>query len=69
MHCDNRGAIQLANNNSYSARTKHIDIKEKIENGQIKLEYLKTNEMPEDIPTKSVSGNKLKYLSFKFGLN
>lgn len=74
LHCDNKGAIQLANNNSYSAKTKHIDIKEKfvkekIENGQIKLEYLKTNEMPADILTKSVSGNKLKYLSFKFGLN
>lgn len=73
LHCDNRGAIQLATNNSYSARTKHIDIKEKfvrekLESGDIQLRYLRTDEMPADILTKAVTKQKLNSLSLSFGL-
>lgn len=40
LFCDNKGGIQLAKNNAYSPRSKHIDIKhkfihEKICNGEI----------------------------------
>lgn len=72
LHCDNRGAIQLATNNSFSSRTKHIDIKEKfiretLQSGNIKLKYLRTNEMPADILTKPTSGQKLAGLLNYFG--
>ena len=29
IHCDNQGAIALAKNDQFHARTKHIDIQEK----------------------------------------
>lgn len=31
INCDNKGAIELAKNNTYSPRSKHIDIKNKFE--------------------------------------
>lgn len=57
IFCDNKGAIQVLNNNSYSSRTKHIDIKikfirEHLENHSVKIEYLPTADMPADILTK-----------------
>jgi hypothetical protein len=44
LYGDNKGAIALANNPAYHARTKHIDIqyhliRECVENGVIKLSY------------------------------
>lgn len=74
LHCDNRGAIQLAINNSYSPRTKHIDIKEKfirekLQTGEVKLAYLRTSEMPADILTKPIAGSKLANLLEFFGLS
>lgn len=64
LHGDNKGAIQVATNNNFSERTKHIDIKtkfvkEKIENGEIELNYLPTDSMPADILTKAVPTSKL----------
>ncbi|XP_036340184.1 secreted RxLR effector protein 161-like [Rhagoletis pomonella] len=60
LHCDNKSAIQVALNNSYSPRTKHVDIKDKfirqhLESGKIKLVYIPTKEMLADILTKGVS--------------
>jgi len=54
---DNQGAIALANNPEYHARTKHIDIqyhfvRECVENGDIKLEYCPTADMVADALTK-----------------
>lgn len=57
LFCDNLSAVKLAINNAYSARTKHIDVKEKfvhqnVKKGLIKLTHLPTREMPADILTK-----------------
>lgn len=54
---DNQGAIHLANNNGYSARTKHIDvrhhfIRECVERKEVKLEYVSTEDNLADIFTK-----------------
>lgn len=51
IFCDNKGAIDLAKNNAFSPRSKHIDIKhkfvhEKISNNEVSVE------MPADILTK-----------------
>ena len=56
---DNQGAIALARNPEFHARTKHIDIqyhfiREHIENGQIELTYCHTSEMTADIFTKAL---------------
>lgn len=65
IFCDNKGAMQVLNNNSYSSRTKHIDIKikfirEHIEKKEIELEYVSTTDMPADILTKGVPAHKIK---------
>ena len=73
LYCDNKGAIQVALNNNYSARTKHVDInakfiRQKVDENKVILEYLSTNEMIVDIFTKAVSSQKLKYFVQKFAL-
>lgn len=74
IYCDNKGALQVFLNNSYSPRTKHMDIKdkfirEKINDGEVNVKYIETNEMPADILTKAVPGSKiLKHLPV-FGVN
>lgn len=74
IYNDNIGAIELAKNNGYSARSKHIDIKnkfihEKLNERVIELEYLQTDQMPADILTKAVTKScMLKHLP-EFGIN
>lgn len=74
LYCDNQGAIQLATNSTYHARTKHIDVKnyfirEKLAEGVIKLNYRSTKEMIADIMTKPVNHAKLTQFIGQFGLN
>lgn len=73
LHCDNKGAIQLAINNTYSSRTKHIEIKasfirEKIRSKMIVIEYLPTDEQLADLLTKPMIGNKQQFFSKQIGL-
>jgi hypothetical protein len=70
---DNQGAIALATNNGYHARTKHIDIRyhfvrEKIERGAIQLAYIATANQLADFPTKLLPGKRLRYLLEKIGI-
>jgi len=56
---DNQGALALAKNPQFHARTKHIDIqhhfvRECIEKGQITLAYCSTTDMTADIFTKAL---------------
>jgi hypothetical protein len=60
---DNQGAIALALNPEYHARTKHIDIqyhfiRECVENGRIKLEYIPTADQLADALTKIMPRNR-----------
>lgn len=64
IFCDNRGAMMVLNNNSYSNRTKHIDIKmrfirEHVEKKNVELVYIPTADMPADILTKNVGAKKI----------
>ena len=59
IHCDNQSAIKLANNPQSISRTRHIDIKyhfirEKVNEGSIKIEYCPTELMKADMLTKSL---------------
>lgn len=71
---DNKGAIQVVKNCSYSSRTKHIDIrmkfiKEKLDDVDLKIEYLPTDEMPADILTKPAPASKILKHTPRMGLN
>lgn len=76
--CDNQSAIRLAKDAVFHKRSKHIDIKyhytrELLEQGEITIEYLRTEFMLADILTKSLAKDKhercvkmLNMCEFKF---
>lgn len=73
ISCDNQSAIHLASNDAYKARSKHIDIRhhfirEKVENSNIKLEYIPTDHMVADNLTKAVVGAKHTFCTKWMGL-
>jgi hypothetical protein len=56
---DNQGAIALASNPTFHVRTKHIGVRhhfmrKQVENGNIILEYIPTNNQVADILTKAL---------------
>ena len=68
---DNQGAIKAAKTSETSKRLKHVDIKyhyvrEKVENGNIKIEYVHSENQIADGLTKAL--NKTKFEKFKCGL-
>lgn len=61
---DNQGAIALANKTGYNARTKHVDIRhhfirEKVSSGDIKIDYVETQQQLADILTKALATKRL----------
>ncbi|KAJ0390320.1 hypothetical protein ATCC90586_011926 [Pythium insidiosum] len=70
---DNQGTIALASNPGYHARTKHVDIRhhfirEKINDGVIKVVYIKTEKQLADILTKGLGTKRLQYLRDAMGI-
>src|SRR5277367_2195295 len=70
---DNQGAIALAHNPEYHARTKHIEvqyhfIRECVEMGKVKLVYCPTEEMIADALTKPLARDRHWSLLGKMGL-
>ncbi|KAE8975293.1 hypothetical protein PF005_g25705 [Phytophthora fragariae] len=64
---DNQGAIALAQNAGYHARTKHVDIRhhfirENVERGTVKVEYGDNKNQLADILTKALGTKTLKFL-------
>jgi ribonuclease HI len=65
IYQDNQGTIALAKNPTFHDRTKHIDIKyhftrEQVNQGNVVLEYLPTNDMVADALTKPMSRKKIE---------
>jgi hypothetical protein len=70
---DNQGAIALAKNPEYHARTKHIDIqyhfiRECVEKGKVTLEYCETAKMVADALTKPLSKHRHQEMVERMGL-
>lgn len=64
---DNQGAIGLASNAGYNARTKHVDIRhhfirEAVARDIIVVKYISTVDQKADMLTKSLGTKRLKYL-------
>lgn len=67
LYVDNQSAIKLINNPVYHKKTKHIDIKfnfirEKVEVGVIKINYIPSNSQLADILTKALPTQSFIYL-------
>ena len=74
LYGDNQGAIALASNPEYHARTKHIDIqyhfiRECVENGVIKLQYCPTEDMVADGMTKALPKERHWKLAREMGMS
>ncbi len=71
--CDNQGCIALAKNPTHHSRTKHIDIqhhfiREKLETGEICLNYCPTEDMMADVLTKALAKDRHQALTRAMGL-
>lgn len=63
LYIDNKAAIKVAKNPEFYSKSKHIDIdhhfiRQRVELGQIALEYISTTDMVADYLTKSLSAPK-----------
>ena len=73
VYVDNKGAISLAENAVYSPRTKHVDLKyhftrQAVARGDIKIEYVNTDNMVADGLTKAIGGQRLEKLFAEINL-
>lgn len=71
LKMDNQSAIKLVQNPEYHKRTKHIDvrfhfIRDKVEEGTIVVNYVKSEEQLADILTKGL--NKLAFIRLRTGI-
>ena len=73
IHCDNQSCIKLMENPVFHERTKHISIKyhfirDWVQKGVVKLEYITTDEQVADILTKSLPRGKHVHFRDKMGV-
>lgn len=71
--CDNKSVINISKNPIMHSRTKHIAIryhflKEKVAEGEVKLEFVPTSEQVADIFTKPLPKEVFEYLRKKLGM-
>ena len=73
IHCDNQSCIKLSENPVDHDRSKHIDIRyhyirDMVQKGAVKLQYLSTDEQTTYILTKPLSRVKFEYFRDKLGV-
>lgn len=73
LNCDNQGAIALAKDNKFHARTKHINIyyhfvREAVDNDKISVNYISSDENVADIFTKALLRAKFSCFVERLGL-
>jgi hypothetical protein len=73
IHCDNQSCIKLSENPVFHDRSKHIDIRyhfirDCVQRGAVRLDYIQTDEQMEDIFTKALSRQKFEKFRDQMGL-
>ena len=73
IKCDNTSAINLSKNLIQHFRTKHIDIRhhflrDYVQNGDISLEFVDTNNQLADIFTKPLNEERLNFTKHDIGM-
>jgi hypothetical protein len=73
IYCDNQSCIRLSEHPVFHERSKHIEIKyyfirDKFQEGEVKLDYIPTDEKTTNILTKPLSKIKFAYFRKKMGI-
>jgi hypothetical protein len=73
IYCDNQTCMRLLEHPVFHDRSKHIEhkyyfIRDKVQEGEVKLQYISTDEQVADILTKPLSRIKFAYLRDKMRL-
>ena len=73
IKCDNTSAINLNKNPIQYSRTKHIDIRhyflrDHVQNGDISLKFVDTNNQLTDIFTKPLNEQRLNFIKHDLGM-
>lgn len=73
IHCDNQGAIALAKNPEFHARTKHIGIqhhyvRERVSDGEVELKFVPTEQQIADGLTKALPRDRFEQFRSALGL-
>ena len=71
--CDNQSCIKMIENPVFHDRSKHIEIRyfyirDMMQKGAIKLQYVSTDEQVADVLTKPLSQVKFEYFRYKLGV-
>ena len=74
LYGDNSGSLAIANNLQYHKKTKHFDtrnhyIRQRVQNGQVELEYCPTANMMAGVLTQALPKPKHKVHSTELGLS
>jgi hypothetical protein len=73
IHCDNQSCLKLTENTIFHDKYKHIEmeyhyIKDMVQKGAIKLQYIPTDEQTTNILTKPLSFGKFVHFRDKLGV-
>ena len=73
IHEDNQGAIAVSKNPEHHSRMKHVDVRyhyvrERVNDGSIKIDYLQTSKMVADALTKPLPREKFQWCRDAMGL-
>jgi hypothetical protein len=71
--CDNQSCIKMTENHVFHDRSKHIEIRyhfirDMVQRGALKLQYISTDEQVADVLTKPLSRVKFEHFRYKLGI-